>query len=471
MPHNKYIEEFLQTTCNQIRFKGVHKSIVNELTDHIEEQKDEYISQGLDEETAIKKAVEEMGDPVLVGRQLDETHRPRTEWPAILLAIVLVVIGGAVQFFISGYDKYQPDLFMKFLVYAPIGIGAFLFVYFFDYTLFGKYSKQIYFILLAINILDMLFISNDTNGISYGVSRHGYYFALLFIPAYAGIIYSYRNKGYWGIVTCGVFYAAAAFMCLRAPSFIGFMILSISCLILITIAIIKGYFGGSRKVGLSIACIPTISFTVTVIFFVVLRSPYRIARITNLIHPGNDPMGRGWRYMVVHKILAASKPFGKEVLHGEFGKMPIYNILPSSSTDFLLTYIFAMFGYAAGIAIIIILAILIGRMFVLISKQKNVFGFLVSCAAFIAITLQFVLFVLSNMGMLTPLSVALPLISYGGMGFIVNMIFVGLVLSVYRRTDIVVDRLQKGVKNRGMFVFEEGKLIIDLGFKFLKKNG
>ncbi len=54
--HNETIQEFLQTACNQIRYKSVHKSIVNELTDHIEEQKIHYIKLGFSSEDATAKA-------------------------------------------------------------------------------------------------------------------------------------------------------------------------------------------------------------------------------------------------------------------------------------------------------------------------------------------------------------------------------------------------------------------------------
>ena len=77
---DKYIKGFMDTVCSQIRYKSIHKSISDELTDHICEQKSQYINQGLDEEEAVKKALQQMGDPVQVGKELDKAHRPRTEW-------------------------------------------------------------------------------------------------------------------------------------------------------------------------------------------------------------------------------------------------------------------------------------------------------------------------------------------------------------------------------------------------------
>jgi len=63
--HNKAIQEFLEIACKQIRYKGIHKSIINELTDHIEEQKNQYIKEGYSEGEATAKAIQQISDPVL----------------------------------------------------------------------------------------------------------------------------------------------------------------------------------------------------------------------------------------------------------------------------------------------------------------------------------------------------------------------------------------------------------------------
>ncbi len=49
-------------------------------------------------ETALLKSVKQMGDPVLIGKQLDKAHRPKMEWSILLITAVLVVIAGIVQY-------------------------------------------------------------------------------------------------------------------------------------------------------------------------------------------------------------------------------------------------------------------------------------------------------------------------------------------------------------------------------------
>lgn len=459
---DKRIQEFLQTICNQIRYKSIHKSIVNELSDHIYEQKDEFVRQGLDEETATVKAIEEMGDPVSVGRQLDNTHRPRTEWSILILAASLVVIGGMVQYFLSGAAENNSEMFSSFLAYCPVGIAAFMVAYFFDYTLLGRYSKLAFFVLSAATVAG--FFIFDTR---FGAYRHVYYSALLFIPAFAGIIYGFRGKGYPGIIASGLFYGLSAIFCIIAPTFSGLWMLTLSCLIILTVAIMKDFFGGSKKLSLAIVYVPTAA---AMLVFLLTLAPYQMHRLTAMLNPYADQRGSGWQVLIVRRIINSSKLFGNAVLEGDLANMRIEQFLPGWSNDLSLTYIIGRLGFAAGIVIIALLFILVVRMFSSVIKQKNAYGYLVSLAACIAITGQIVTYVLCNFGVLM-LGGTLPFISFGGMSFVVNMTLLGLLLSVHRRMDIVKDRLPKDIENRRWVILENGKLIIDLGINSDKGMG
>lgn len=448
---DKHTKKFLQTTCKQIKYKSIHKSIADELLNHIQDQKNEYLKQGMDEERAAVKAVEQMGDPILVGQQLDKAHRPRTEWSVLLLAAFLVVLGGAVQFVFSIISGNYDNMFARFLLYAPIGIAAFAVTYFFDYTLIGRYSKAAFGILYFLTIIGF-FVFNRTNG----AHLHVYYSILLFIPVFAAIIYGYRNRGYLGIIASGLFFTGAAFICLIAPRLTGLFLFTVCCIIILTVAIIKGYFGVNKKVSLLIVYVP-VFITLTGLAAYMIFSPHIGNRLSIMINPQLDPQGAGYQHLLARKLLSSSKLFGEAVIESN----TLNQLIPGWSTDFSLTYIISRFGYVAGLVIVIMTALLIVRMFISVLKQKNACGFLVSFAACTAIAGQFVLYVLSNAGVIV-LSGTLPLISFGGMGFITNMILIGLVLSVYRRTDIVNDRLEKSDVNRRLVSCVDGKLVIDL---------
>ncbi|HIW32214.1 MAG TPA: FtsW/RodA/SpoVE family cell cycle protein [Candidatus Paenibacillus intestinavium] len=437
---NQHVQHFIQGVCKEVRFKSIHEHITRELLDHIEDQKNKYIDQGIDEETANLKAVEQMGDPAIVGKQLDKTHRPKTDWSILSMAAILVVLGGLFQYIFSGVNKYSINMFSDFLQYAPIGIAAFAIMYFFDYRWLGRYSKVAYFVVFVIAAAGFL-TSSKING----TYQHVYYTTLICIPLFAGIIYGFRNKGYLGIVFSGLFYAGVALLCISAPSFSALALLTISCLIILTVAIAKGFFGGNKKLSYVLVYVPTFLLSILANFIAKSRNPYLVERIveriTMIFNPVQDPSGSWYQLFMVRKLVSAARPIGMATLEDKIETIGIDRILPMWSTDLLLTYIIARFGYISGIAVIVLLLILIFRMFVSVLKQKNAYGFLVSFAACLALTGQIVLYVLANIGVMAPMSVTLPFVSFGGIGFLVNIVLLGLILSVYRRTDVVHERL------------------------------
>ena len=57
-------EEYLYTLTEQIRCKMARGTIEQEINDHIEDQKAEFLSEGMSQTEAEEAAVREMGDPV-----------------------------------------------------------------------------------------------------------------------------------------------------------------------------------------------------------------------------------------------------------------------------------------------------------------------------------------------------------------------------------------------------------------------
>jgi len=89
------ITEYLEVVCRQIRWKKAQASVLEEIENHIIDQKNAFISDGLNEEEATDKAIAEMGDPIVVGEQLDRVHRPGLIGMSIGILLVLVILGTA----------------------------------------------------------------------------------------------------------------------------------------------------------------------------------------------------------------------------------------------------------------------------------------------------------------------------------------------------------------------------------------
>ena len=219
------MEEYIKKLLEQIRFEKAHKVISDEIRLHIEDQIEENIAGGMDKETAEKSAVEDMGDPVGVGIELDKVHRPQIAWGVIVAAVLVGVIGTMIHLYIANdslihsiYDMpgFETDG-RSFIIYTVLGITAMLFLYLVDYTTVAKYSRRIAVIIVVAYLGTFygsdflknfftekgpngeLFFTNQGEAIIHLLSKcisFSYALMFLLIPLYAGILYKYRGQSY-----------------------------------------------------------------------------------------------------------------------------------------------------------------------------------------------------------------------------------------------------------------------------------
>jgi cell division protein FtsW (lipid II flippase) len=447
------ISEYLKTVCDQIRWNKAHSVISEEIENHITDQKNAYIAEGLDEETATVKAINEMGDPVLVGTELNRTHRPKMEWSIIALTGCVLLLGFAIRMFlINDYDT--PWISTNSIISTLLGIGLMAIAYFLDFTIIGNHSKAIYIGLIVVTIV-VMFVSPTING------QYAYVpFLLLLLPtAFAGIIYSMRSKGYLGIILSGMFFVVAVFIGMMIPNFSIVSLYSLNCLILLTLAIAKGWFNVNKFSSMLLVYIPTVITAIVFILITMVSNSYGWLRLQNAIDPSLDPMGAGYIGTITRDIIEGAKFFGQ----GELALNP-GNVLPEIHTNSLLTYLIHEFGWISFIVIMTVILSLIIRSFMLCSRQKSVLGRLVSTSVLITFTTQVALYVAYNLGFQLFSPLTLPLISYGGTATIINMILIGIMLSVFKSGDLVRDHITKRKKNK-LLEIVDGKIIINLNTK------
>jgi len=160
---------------------------------------------------------------------------------------------------------------------------------------------------------------------------------------------------------------------------------------------------------------------------------------------------------MANNLLAASNLFGtttqKSGAH-----------VPNAATDFALVNVIASLGWVVGIVLILCIIVYIARMSVTIRKIKDSFGFFISLGACTILAAQFVAGILVNFGFLPTASIYMPLISYGGVGYIVSMALIGLILSVWRRNNLLPasPKITAGGVTK-LIQYEDGKIIINVG--------
>lgn len=427
MQYSAKLNQFLETICQQIRWKKAHNVVSEEIRNHVIDQKTAFMNMGLDEDSAMEEAIKEMGDPVLIGTQLDRTHRPKIEWNIFILTGIMIILGFGIRYLASFEPGTSSFWLQKSLVTTLIGFAFMIGAYFIDFTLMGRYPKSIFIGITVLSILTLL-LSPVVSG------QHLYvqFVSIISPTIMAGIIYNMRSKGYLGIVLSGAFFIIPVLIGLKIPSMSVVALISLCFLFLITMAIIKGWFKVKKLYGMLLVYIPTLIIVIIGFIRLMLYNNMR-ERLLNIINP--DPMGSGYVTVRMREMLAGAKLIGK----GGLGSNP--HMIPTIDTNYILTYLIHRLGWLSFIVVMGVIAFFIIRSFKLCYKQKSILGKLISMAVLVTFTMEVIFYTITNLGLPIMGSLTLPFISYSGMSTIVNMTLFGIMLSVFKSGDIVKDSL------------------------------
>jgi cell division protein FtsW (lipid II flippase) len=457
LPSSDEITRYSTTVCEQVRWKKAHPGIAKEIEDHLCDQRDYYLSEGEEEETATEKAILQMGDPVSVGLELDKTYKPKPQWILILLTVTLMLVGTGARYFI---DSSEASLRNFSIVPHIIAIAIFFAAYFLDFTTLAKYPKAGYSLILLFSMVGLA-LGPEVNGRAWfafaGFAVSLSYLALIFPLIYSLLIYSMRNKGTKGILLCVIGYVPYGIILLLVPSITGFVFYTFSAFILLFVTVRRGWFGGSKKTGLLMVLIPAALGAISMISIFLLQ-PYRLQRLTILLDPSSDP--RGYQTTVIRDLISGAVFIGKGTIPQQYESTVL--LMPGIDTDQILTLLIHNYGWIVfiGITLLFIVFSILG--FKYVSKQRSVLGFLVSLSILLIFVMQTVSYIAGNLGygLLTQLS--LPLVSYGRSALLLNAGLIGIMLSVFRTGDVVQDGGQPYVKEGSFISYENGKLIINL---------
>lgn len=158
-----------------------------------------------------------------------------------------------------------------------------------------------------------------------------------------------------------------------------------------------------------------------------ILSPYQQDRINVFFNPELDPRGSGYNVIQSKIAVGSGQLWGKGYLEGTQNQM---GYLPTKYTDFIFSVISEELGFIGAILVVALLFFIIYKCFKTAQKADNAFGRYIC----VGVGSMLLFHVFENVGMcigLMPVTgIPLPFISYGGSSLVVNMIAIGLVLSV-----------------------------------------
>lgn len=431
------IKEFLNNVCEQIKYKPIRENIAEELENHIEEAKEDYIREGIKENVAEEKAIEQMGEAKEIGKKLNKIHRPKLDWKLLLIVAILMCFGFLVVLIRinNGLDGYvSTSSIGKYITFLVIGIFLGTIIYLFDYRNLSGYSNIIYLIATGLIVFDLLF-GRDVNGIPYlyinnFISINPAIIAIpLFVIAFVGFINDFNKKININLLKIIILSVLSLVVLTLIPSMASVGILGFTYMILATVKIVqlkKNKVKNLIKLWGSVILIGIILGT-----YILGVSPFRWMRLQVAIKPESDPEGVGWVAMNRKEIIESAKFFGEA--ENTSDAIDLFD----EGTDSAFISILAHYGWSVSIAIVLVIIAFSIKLILNAIKIKDNYGKYIIIGISSMFILQSIFNILINMNMWLDFSLNLPFISYGGTNLVINIMCLALILSIYRRKDIM----------------------------------
>lgn len=185
-----------------------------------------------------------------------------------------------------------------------------------------------------------------------------------------------------------------------------------------------------------------VSIFVSAAILLIVTSPYRMQRLTSFANPWADPFDSGFQLTQSLIAVGTGGWFGT----GLGGSVQKLFYLPESHTDFLFAVLSEELGFV-GVTVVILLYVLLFYRALKIASQAeksgNYFAAYLAYGIGIWLSMQAIINMGVNIGLLPTKGLTLPLMSYGGSSLVVCCAAIGLLLRIHYETSGAVKQASK----------------------------
>lgn len=164
-------------------------------------------------------------------------------------------------------------------------------------------------------------------------------------------------------------------------------------------------------------------------YFLIIRVPYRLSRVSAYLNPWDDPQGSG--FQIIQSFLAFALGGVDGVGLGESMQKLFY--LPSSYNDFIFSVIGEEWGLIGTTLVIFLYGIIFISGIQMAGSTPHAYDKLLILSLTLMIVLQALIHMLVTTGLVPTKGLPLPFVSFGGTSLIFNFMALGLILSTQRR--------------------------------------
>ncbi|MDA3839405.1 MAG: rod shape-determining protein RodA [Candidatus Delongbacteria bacterium] len=393
----------------------------------------------------------------------------------LILSVVLLFSIGLLGIFSASKPTGEESLIIKQLVWFTAGVGLIVLIQFFSLRYLEVMSNVLYSVLLLMLIL-IYFIGSTKMGAQRWFDLGFFQFQPSEIGKFIMIcaLASYYSNGkiFWNdrkyLITGVLITLAPAILVFKQPD-LGTSLVYIFLYVAIIFAAGVPYyyllnmfavllFIVAKGVGMQFFVTALIiyalilykfskSYTKAAIIWLVCfftgvgstfiwdkLKPYQRMRILTFLDPEKFSREGGWQVVQSKVAVSNGSLLGEGFLNGSQVQL---RFLPEGHTDFIFSVISEEFGLIGILILLSLLSLFIYRLIKITIDTNNKFLYLVSSGITALFIFQIVLNIGIAIGIMPVTGLTLPFLSYGGSALLVNMIMIGVIISINREKKVI----------------------------------
>ncbi len=346
----------------------------------------------------------------------------------VCIGIIMIYSASCV----NAMENYKDSLYYlkRHIMFLAMGLGASAGVMLLDYREIQPYARKL--LLLSIFLLALVLIPHLGKE-SYGARRwfklgpfhfQPSEFAKLAMIIYTADFLARKQeviKDFWkGFVPPIALMGIVCILTVKQPDLGTTVETAVVVLVMLLVA-------GARLRHMSMIA----GCGVMVVVYLIIKEPYRMARIIAFMDPWQDSAGIGFQLTQSQIALGSGGVFGVGLGHSQ--QKLFY--LPAAHTDFILSIIGEELGLIGTLAVIALFIMFVWLGTRIIRQTHHAFGYFLCVGIVMMLGLQAMVNVGVSIGAFPTKGLPLPFISYGGSALIFHMIAVAVLLNVSKTQD------------------------------------
>lgn len=183
-------------------------------------------------------------------------------------------------------------------------------------------------------------------------------------------------------------------------------------------------------INMKIVLITVLSIALSLPVLYNFMEPHQRQRIDAFLNPSDPTLVGNYQVLMSKITIGSGQVTGTGLFQGGFSAN---NYLPVQESDFIFAVLVEELGFVGGIALIGLYFIFVLRLFNIAFSARDQMGTNIVIGVIMMFTFQIIENIGMTMGVLPVTGLVLPFVSYGGSAMVINMMAIGLVMSVYMR--------------------------------------